>query len=150
MTHKRKALVQSSFEKVRPIADVAVDLFYDRLFAIDPSLRVLFRHDRKEQGRKLMHMIGVVVKGLDNLQQLLPVVEELGRRHAMYGVKNEHYDTVGAVLLWTLEQGLGPDFTPEAMEAWAALYGQLSDVMRRASKTESEANETNLEPVVVA
>jgi hemoglobin-like flavoprotein len=148
MTEKQKALVQSSFEKVRPIADVAADLFYERLFTLDPSLRGLFRHDLKEQGRKLMHMMGVVVKGLDNFQYLVPAVEELGRRHAMYGVKKEHYDTVGAALLWTLERGLGPDFTPEMMEAWATLYGRLSDVMQRASKTESMKAENSPEQVV--
>jgi hemoglobin-like flavoprotein len=137
MTPKQKVLVQNSFEKVRPIADAAADLFYDRLFTVDPSLRVLFRHDLKQQGRKLMHMMGVLVKGLDNLQQMMPMIEELGRRHTIYGVQNTHYDTVGAALLWTLERGLGPDFTPEVMEAWTTLYGLLSEAMQRASDAAS-------------
>src|SRR5439155_18385100 len=99
MTQEQKVLVKNSFEKVRPIADAAADLFYDRLFTVDPSLRVLFKGDLKQQGRKLMHMIGVLVKGLDNLQQMMPMLEELGRRHVMYGVKDKHYETVGASLL---------------------------------------------------
>src|SRR5262245_1650758 len=135
MTEKQKILVQDSFEKVRPIAEVAADLFYDRLFTLNPSLRALFRGDRKEQGRKLMHMIGVAVKGLDRLDQLVPAVEELGRRHGGYGVQTEHYDTVGAALLWTLERGLGAEFTLEVQEAWATVYALLAGVMQRGSKT---------------
>jgi hemoglobin-like flavoprotein len=133
MTNKQKLLVQDSFEKVRPIAEAAAALFYDRLFTLDPSLRALFRGDQKEQGRKLMQMIAVAVKGLDNLEQLVPAVEQLGRRHSGYGVQNEHYDTVGAALLWTLEAGLGPDFTEEVKEAWATVYALLADVMQRGS-----------------
>jgi len=133
MTNKQKLLVQDSFEKVRPIAEVAAALFYERLFTLDPSLRALFRGDQKEQGRKLMQMIAVAVKGLDNLEQLVPAVEELGRRHSGYGVRNEHYDTVGAALLWTLEAGLGPDFTEEVKEAWTGVYALLAGVMQRGS-----------------
>jgi len=133
MTNKQKLLVQDSFEKVRPIAEVAAALFYERLFTLDPSLRALFRGDQKEQGRKLMQMIAVAVKGLDNLEQLVPAVEELGRRHSGYGVRNEHYDTVGAALLWTLEAGLGPDFTEEVKEAWTGVYALLAGVMQGGS-----------------
>ena len=134
MTNKQKLLVQDSFEKVRPIAEAAAALFYNRLFTLDPSLRALFRGDQKEQGRKLMHMIAVAVKGLDNLEQLVPAVEELGRRHSGYGVESRHYDTVGAALLWTLEAGLGADFTEEVKEAWTVVYSLLADVMQRPSR----------------
>ena len=137
MTDKQKALVQESFEKVRPIAETAANLFYNRLFTLDPSLRGLFRGDMNEQGRKLMQMIAVAVKGLDHLEALVPAVEELGRRHVGYGVRDAHYETVGSALLWTLERGLGADFTPEVKEAWAVVYGLLTDVMQRGAKTAS-------------
>src|SRR5215510_9500698 len=122
MTDKQKVLVQESFEKVRPIADAAASLFYDRLFTLDPSLRALFRGDLKEQGQKLMQMIEIAVKGLNKLDTLVPAVKELGRRHACYGVRNEHYAIFRSALLWTLEQGLGADFTEEVKEAWATVY----------------------------
>ena len=82
MTTLQIEVVQNSFEAVKPIAEVAADLFYTRLFELDPSLRPMFRSDRTEQGRKLMHMIGVAVKGLSRPEQILPAVEKLGRRHA--------------------------------------------------------------------
>jgi hemoglobin-like flavoprotein len=137
MTDKQKALVQESFEKVRPIAETAANLFYNRLFTLDPSLRGLFRGDMNEQGRKLMQMIAAAVTGLDHLEALVPAVEELGRRHVRYGVRDAHYETVGSALLWTLERGLGADFTPEVKEAWAVVYGLLTDVMQRGAKTAS-------------
>ncbi|MCC7449403.1 MAG: hemin receptor [Anaerolineae bacterium] len=126
LTPTQKALVQSSFEKVVPIADVAADLFYRRLFQLDPSLRALFRHDMTEQGRMLMQTITVAVRSLDRLDSLVPALHELGKRHVGYGVPIESYATVGEALLWTLEQGLGPDFTPEVREAWAHTYSLLA------------------------
>ena len=129
------ALVQRSWEQVLPIADEAAQLFYTRLFQLDPSLRPMFAHsDMKEQRKKLMQMITVAVRGLERLNELVPAVEALGRRHVQYGVSDSHYDTVGAALLWTLEQGLGEAFTPETREAWTATYLTLAGVMKGAAK----------------
>ncbi|HYF43133.1 MAG TPA: globin family protein [Ramlibacter sp.] len=124
------ALVQSSFALVKPIAATAAELFYGRLFALDPSLRPLFKGDMAKQGQMLMSVIGTAVAGLRNLEKLAPVVRQLGARHVAYGVRSEHYATVGAALLWTLEQGLGEHFTPEVREAWAATYELLAEVMQ--------------------
>jgi hemoglobin-like flavoprotein len=133
MDMTQKALVQSSFAQVRPIADAAAALFYRRLFELDPTLRPLFKGDMDEQGRKLMEMVGLAVKGLDRPEALLPALAALGRRHADYGVSESDYETVGAALLWTLEQGLGPSFTPDIREAWAAVYRFIADAMREAA-----------------
>ena len=126
----QKKLVQTSFAQVRTIAETAAALFYRRLFELDPTLRPLFKGDLEEQGRKLMDMLGVAVKGLDRPEALLPALANLGRRHAGYGVKERDYETVGEALLWTLEQGLGPSFTPEVREAWATVYRLVADTMR--------------------
>jgi hemoglobin-like flavoprotein len=134
MTPEQIELVQRSWRQVAPIADTAAQLFYERLFTLDPSLRALFRGDMKEQGRKLMTMISVAVSGLTRLEQLVPAVQALGRRHAGYGVRDEHYATVGSALLWTLEQGLGEDFTPATRAAWVAAYGVLANTMKDAAK----------------
>jgi hemoglobin-like flavoprotein len=123
-------LVQRSFAEVKPIATAAAGLFYNRLFILDPSLRHLFKGDMPKQGQMLMSMIGAAVGGLRNLETLSPVVRQLGARHVGYGVRTEHYATVGSALLWTLGEGLGEKFTPEVREAWAAAYDLLSDVMQ--------------------
>lgn len=134
MTPNQAELVQRSWKQVEPIAETAAELFYGRLFTIDPSLRALFRGDMKEQGRKLMSMIAFAVKGLTRLEQIVPGVQALGRRHAGYGVKDEHYATVAAALLWTLEQGLGDAFSADVRDAWTAAYGLLATTMKDASK----------------
>ena len=128
------ALVQSSWEQVLPIADTAAQLFYGRLFELDPSLRGLFRQtDMAEQRKKLMQMITVAVRGLERLNELLPAVEALGLRHANYGVTSAHYDTVGDALIWTLEQGLADAFTAEVRSAWIETYTTLAAVMQRGA-----------------
>ena len=129
MTPEQVTLVQSSFEKVRPIADTTAQLFYDRLFEIAPEVRPLFTGDMKEQGRKLMTMLATAVVSLDKMGKIIPAVQELGRRHASYGVREEHYGRVGEALLWTLERSLGNDFTPNVRDAWAAIYGTLAQTM---------------------
>ena len=130
MTPHQIDLVQKSFGEVKPIAAQAAELFYTRLFTLDPSLRILFKGDITKQGQMLMSMIGAAVSGLRNLEVLSPVVRQLGARHTGYGVKPEHYETVGAALLWTLDKGLKEQFTPEVREAWASAYQLLSDVMQ--------------------
>ena len=139
MTPTQIALIQSSFEKVVPIADIAASLFYGRLFETAPQVRALFRSDMTDQGRKLMTTLGIVVKSLDRLEAILPAVKALASKHVGYGVTEEHYAPVGAALLWTLRQGLGEAFTPAVEEAWTVAYGTLSTVMIEAAYPQSRA-----------
>jgi hemoglobin-like flavoprotein len=129
MTPQQIELVQASFRKVVPIAGTAADLFYDRLFEIAPETRALFPADLKDQKVKLMAMLGTAVTNLHKPDTILPAVKALGERHKSYGVTAAHYAPVGAALLWTLEKGLGTDFTPEVKAAWTETYSALAGVM---------------------
>ncbi len=133
LTPQQIELVQASWKKVAPISDTAAELFYGRLFELDPSLKPLFKGDMKEQGKKLMQMLAVAVTNLTKLDEITPAVEDLAKRHVDYDVKAEHYDTVGEALLWTLEQGLGDSFTTETKEAWTTVYATLATVMKKAA-----------------
>ena len=133
MENQQVILVKQSFEKVRPIADTAGALFYQRLFEIAPHVRPLFKGDMETQGRVLMSTLGMVVAGLDRPETILPAAQQLAVRHVDYGVTAEHYIPVGEALLWTLEQGLGADFTPEVKDAWVAAYDLLASVMKQAA-----------------
>lgn len=140
MTPQEVALVQASFAKVAPISDKAGELFYGRLFEIAPQVRPMFPDDITEQRKKLMKMLGMVVNNLHQVEKIVPAAQDLGRRHVAYGAKPEHYPVVGEALLWTLETGLGPEFTPEVKSAWVAAYGTLSSVMiAAADKVEVKA-----------
>jgi hemoglobin-like flavoprotein len=129
MTPDQVKAIQESFTKVVPISEQAAALFYGRLFEIAPSVKPLFRGDMKEQGRKLMATLAVVVGGLSNLEAVLPAASALAKRHVDYGVKAGDYAPVGAALLWTLERGLGEHWTPELAAAWGAAYTIVSDFM---------------------
>jgi hemoglobin-like flavoprotein len=133
MTENDRQLVRNSWAKVMPISDKAAELFYNRLFELDPSLRPLFTADMTEQGRKLMRMITTAVNGLDRLDEIIPAVRALGKRHSGYGVTDDHYDTVAAALLWTLEHGLGDAFTADTRNAWSKTYTLLATTMKEAA-----------------
>ena len=129
MSPEQVSLVQQSFAKVAPIADQAALMFYDRLFEIAPQVKGLFPADMTEQRKKLMATLAAVVSGLSSLDSILPAASALAQRHVAYGAKAEHYPAVGAALLWTLEKGLGSDWTPDVAAAWRVAYGTLSGYM---------------------
>ena len=129
MTPDQIKLVQLSFAKVAPISEQAAGIFYDRLFEMAPSVKAMFPADMTEQRKKLMSTLAFVVSGLSNLDSVLPAASALDVRHVSYGAKAEHYPVVGGALLWTLEKGLGPDWTPDVAAAWTAAYTTLSGYM---------------------
>jgi hemoglobin-like flavoprotein len=133
MTPKRIQLVQKTWKLAQPNAAQVAELFYGRLFHLEPSYRPLFKGNTKEQGKKLTQMINVAVNGLPKLDTIVPAVEDLCRRHLDYNVTEEMYDTVGESLLWTLEQGLGEAFTDDVRDAWAETYAKLAEVMKAAA-----------------
>lgn len=133
LTPTQKQLVQVTFQKVVPIAATAADIFYTKLFEYDPSLKPLFKGDMTTQGDMLMTTLGVAVKGLDNLDTLVPVLEGIATKHLEYGVKIDDYTPVGNALLYALSVGLEDDFTPEVKQAWVTVYKIIADVMRSAA-----------------
>lgn len=135
MTPEQVTMVQDSFRKVVPIAGTAADLFYNRLFEIAPEVKPLFPADLSEQKKKLIAMLATAVNNLHQVDKILPAVQDLGKRHAAYGVTDKMYSPVGAALLWTLGQGLGSDFTPELKSAWTETYVTLAGVMQNAAAT---------------
>ena len=139
MSPEQVALVQESFKKVQPIAAQAADLFYGRLFEIAPALRALFPDDLADQKTKLMAMLGAAVVNLHKLETIVPAVQDLGRRHAGYGVTAEHYKPVGEALIWTLEQGLGEAFTAPVRAAWVETYMTLAGAMQAAAAEKAAA-----------
>ena len=133
MTPSDREIVRASFAEVAILPEVAGALFYERLFTLNPEFRALFKHDMRVQGVKLMSMLDVIVYHLDDPDEILPALREMGERHAGYGVKDVDYDAVRDSLLWMLEQVLGEGFTPAVRDAWAACYEELAQKMTPAS-----------------
>ena len=137
MTPQQIELVKKTWVMVVPIADKAAELFYGRLFELEPSYRQMFKNDMTEQGKKLMKTINIAVEALDDVEPLVPTLKQMGADHAGYGVVDRDYNVVGAALLWTLEQGLGEAFTDEVRNAWATVYDVLAGTMK-AGAAEAE------------
>ena len=129
---QQQHLIRSTFREVDRMSQVFALTFYQRLFELDPQLRSLFHNDIEEQSRKLMQFLRQLVESVDHPEDIVPALESLGRRHATYGVREEHYETVGAALLWTFGQVLGSGFTAEARAAWERLYVRVAEIMKRA------------------
>jgi hemoglobin-like flavoprotein len=132
MDSRRIGLVLSTWQQVIPIAETAADTFYTKLFELDGTLRVMFPSDLREQKKKLISTLSIVVASLDDLPAVMPAVRALGQRHVGYGVQAAHYQTVGAALLATLAAGLGQAFTADAKAAWTEVYAILSSAMLEA------------------
>jgi hemoglobin-like flavoprotein len=141
MNAQQIRLVRDSWSRLLHDTDALAAVFYDRLFTIDPGLRPLFsRTTMVEQERKLTQALALVVAGLDRLDALLPAIQNMGRRHVGYGVKDEHYVLVGRALLWTLGHLLGDAFGGEVCDAWTTAYSTLAGAMREAAaEVEAEA-----------
>ncbi len=133
MKSSQISLVQSTFDRILPISDVAAQLFYDRLFQVDPSLRRLFHGDLRMQGKKLMDAVSIIVGNLSRPDRIVPGIRALGRRHVAYGVQEQHYAAFGDALMFVLDHALGDGFTPEARDAWSAAYTLLSETMKEAA-----------------
>ena len=134
MKREQIELVRSSWRELLPIADSAMQLFYRRLFEIDPGLERHFAAvDMDRQRAKLLSALDAVVGSLDDFDSLRPKLDALGKRHVGYGASREHYDSVGEALLWTLQQGLGAAWNESACEAWGCAYGLISETMQQAA-----------------
>ncbi len=142
LSTEQSHLIRNSFKLVRRHGEVTALLFYQKLFEMDPSLQRLFTTDIKAQARKLMEMLASAVGLLDEPEQLVSALEALGSRHTGYGVRKEHYDTVGRALISTLETVLKEKFTPEVRSAWLTLYGVIASTMLQgAAKTAKQTGE---------
>ena len=132
MNSVQQELVRTTFARLAVMPEVAGALFYERLFAANPSFRPLFKNDMRIQGVKLMTMLAMVVYNLPEPGQVLPAIRDLAVRHVEYGVKLADYGALGEALLWTLEQVLGKDFTPAVRKAWTVCYDELAGEMKAA------------------
>lgn len=133
MTTQQIELVQSTFRVVQPMAATAGEIFYKRLFEVEPAARSLFKDDIKEQRMKFMQVLAVAVGGLSNMATLTPIVQQLGVRHATYGVRAEHYDSARQALMWTLALVLQDAYTDDVQSAWNTAYSMLAGVMKEAA-----------------
>ncbi len=133
MTVEQKRLVTESLTTLKPVADLLGDIFYSRLFEMDPMLKYLFPSDMNHQGEKLIAAVNQAAACFDGMETLESTMQEFGLRHAGYGVKDYHYDTAEQALLWTVRVGMGAAFTVDVRHAWVSFYGEMAAAMKRGA-----------------
>lgn len=135
VTERQAGLIQTSYMRLVEDIDLAAEMFYKRLFALEPATRTLFKGDMQSQGRKLIQMLLVAVNGAFDLEGLDADMRTLGEEHIDYGVKVEYFEPLGTALVETVATTLGSDFTPEMREAWQVWYSALADMVKRGMDT---------------
>ena len=122
--------LETSFQAIAPRGEAFVAAFYERLFTRFPQTRAFFATtDMKEQKKKLLGALALVIQNLRKPEVLTSALKGLGQRHVAYGVRPEHYPIVGAVLLETFADFLGERWTQAAHDAWAEAYEVVCTIM---------------------
>ncbi|MEZ5592056.1 MAG: globin domain-containing protein [Gammaproteobacteria bacterium] len=132
MTLAQIDLVKQSWRQTATATPPLSEVFYARLFTLEPGLRALFCNDMRLQQKKLSDMLGIIIKHLDKPADLTSTIRALGIRHSGYGVKDEHYTLVEQALIQALQDCLGQAFNPATEQAWRLAYRALADAMSTA------------------
>ncbi len=128
------AALKASWGKVAAAGDDVPLYFYSHLFLSHPEVRSMFPIQMTAQREKLVTALGAVVSNVESLDDVVPLLEQLGRDHRRFAVVSEHYGAVGASLLATLKRFLGTSWTPELADTWAQAYGIVAKVMVAAAE----------------
>ena len=142
MVQTEVEIIRRSFNRVAPSAPLIGELFYKRLTETAPDIVLMFG-DYFDSGSKFQVVSEVVNRHLRSLLSvpvtpggqkppIPPAVYQLGQRHVKYAVTGAQFAKMKEALLWTLEQFLGPDFSPETRDAWSRAYDNLADMIQRA------------------
>jgi hemoglobin-like flavoprotein len=129
MTDRQILLVKNSWSYLIIKSEEAGLLFYNRLFEIAPELKPMFKTEQKDQSRKLITMVTLIVSKLQKLEEIQEEIKNLAIRHRRYGVDTAYYRIVGAALLWTIQRALPEKWTDELEEAWVEVYALISESM---------------------
>ena len=140
LTKRQIELVQRTYRKLAPIEKTFGELFFTRLFALDPDFETILRKEVgapspenwQTHGSNLLGVIGTMVSNLEQIDKLAPAVAAVGRVHFGNALGLADFDLVGQALLWTLARGLEDDFTDEAKLAWLDAYSLLAASMAHA------------------
>jgi NAD(P)H-flavin reductase/hemoglobin-like flavoprotein len=127
------ARLRSSFDQVAKYGDEVPLFFYSSLFLRHPETRRMFPPSMAGQRDRLVGALGTIISDVDNLDSLVPFVQELGRDHRKFGVQPEHYPAVGEALLATLAHFLGDDWSEELAAEWGEAFGVVATVMQEAA-----------------
>jgi NAD(P)H-flavin reductase len=129
--------MRANFAKAAATGDEAPLYFYSHLFLSHPETRALFPVSMAHQRDRLFAALGDVIARVDDLDALMPILQQLGRDHRKFGTVAAHYPAVGASLLATLEH-YDDEWTPELAKSWSEAYDVVATVMIEAAEAAAE------------
>jgi NAD(P)H-flavin reductase/hemoglobin-like flavoprotein len=129
--------MRANFAKAAATGDEAPLYFYSHLFLAHPETRQLFPVSMAHQRDRLFAALGDVVARVDDLEALVPILQQLGRDHRKFGTLAAHYPAVGSSLLATLEH-FDDEWTPELAKSWSEAYDVVATVMIEAAEAAAE------------
>ena len=129
LTPAQKRLIRESFVRIEPALDLVGQLFYLKLFRLDPALRSRFGSDPKTLGRKFMAAVKLTIIALNHEDGLAPTLKLLGVSQRQLGMRVRNYRTMGKAWIWTLERSLEKSFTRQSKDAWTALLTQVTRIL---------------------
>ena len=129
LTAEQKRLIRESFVRLEPAIDLVGQLFYLKLYRLDPAFRDRFGGDPEILGRKFMAGVKLTIVSLRHEDCLTPVIKLLGLRQRQLGMKVRDYRTMAKAWMWTLERSLEQSLTRQAKDAWSVLLAQVTRVL---------------------
>lgn len=133
MTDRKTLIIKTSWSYVIAEREMTGEMFYDKLFELNPALQAMFPQDMEQQIGKLIDMITYMVSRMQVMSEIQKDIDAMAVRHAGYGVHDAHYATVGDALIWVLEKRLGDQWDEETRQSWTELYDMWATSMIKAS-----------------
>ena len=134
MGSEQMQLVIDTWKKLGRTARQVSENFYERLFEQNPALKAAFKFGYVEAAEKLTYMISFAIVNLRRPEEtLLPAARQLGKLNAVLGVRAEHYDLAAAPFLFSLQQALGTDWTPDVESAWKEFYAMAAGALKEGA-----------------
>jgi hemoglobin-like flavoprotein len=130
----RLRALETSFDLVAPRGDELINQFYSRLFELAPDARPLFPADMERQKEMALAVLVLVRQSLCDLDAIVPMLRDLGARHAAYGTKSDHYALAGIALIEAMAAIAGDDWRPEYELAWGEAFGVVATVMMEGAQ----------------
>jgi len=131
---------QVSFWLLGPVSDAAMTYFYAQLFTMDAEIRAMFPAAMDLQRRRFFEALGRIADAQQTQAErdrLVPYLQELGRAHRKFGVREQHYEVIRRALLATLQRFAAPRWNETAKHAWETAYNRAATIMIEAAEDDA-------------
>lgn len=139
LDQKQIEILEETFAKLADHGGALVEKFYNELFSRYPDVKPMFANvDQKEQEKKLLSGLALVINNIRKPEVLGPALTNLGKNHQKYGAVAEHYPAVAETMLDVMEEFAGELWTDEVKQAWSNALNTVATAMLEAYEDPEE------------